>query len=331
MTKYAFFCDYDARVKNDILFDEKQRDVYVKLAKELHSEGHEVHTLDIYQRNRVDPDVCLFLDVPRSNVEKIIDRKKTIAVVLIREGRVILPINYNNKRLSEFRQIITWDADLLKKSNAVYFPSARYVREDRVLPINFEDRKFCCNISRKLSSTEFGELYSERLRAIKWFERNCPEQFDLYGYGWNQGAIKIFGKTIHKSNIFYERRPSYRGQLEEKYATLSGYKFSICFENTSNMKNYVSEKIFDCFLAQTIPIYYGATNIRDLIPPECFIDFREFANYEDLYSFIGGMRKEKFMTYLDAINNYIDSPDGHNYSFENWISIIKNKLISLVE
>lgn len=331
MTKYAFFCDYDARVKNDFIFDAKKRDVYSKLAKELNSEGHEVHTLDIYQRNGVDPDVCLFLDVPRSNVEKIIDRKKTIAVVLIREGRVILPINYNNNRLSEFSQIITWDADLLKKSNAVYFPSARYVREDRVLPINFEDRKFCCNISRKLSSTEVGELYSERLRAIKWFERNHPEQFDLYGYGWNQGVIKMFGKTIHKSNIFYERRPSYRGQLEEKHATLSGYKFSICFENTSNMKNYVSEKIFDCFLAQTIPIYYGATNIRDLIPPECFIDYREFANYEDLYSFISGMRKEKFLTYLDAINNYIDSPKGENFSFENWILTIKNQLISLID
>ena len=239
-------------------------------------------------------------------------------------------MNYNDRRLSEFRRIITWDVDLLGRPNATYFPSARFIREHKVPSVKFEDRKFCCNISRKLTSNEDGELYSERLRAIKWFEGHYPEQFDLYGHGWNQGIIKLFGKTLHKSNFFYEFRPSYKGSLEEKYTTLSKYKFSICFENTSNMKNYVSEKIFDCFLAQTIPIYYGATNIRDLIPPECFIDFREYASYEELYFYISSLSKEKFLNYLDAINNYIDSPLGYNFSFENWVSTIKNQLIDLI-
>jgi hypothetical protein len=331
MAKFAFFCDYDARVKNDILFNVEQKDVYVELAKELRSDGHDVHTLDVYQQNGVDPDVCLFLDVPRSDTGKIINQKRTVAAVVIREGKVILPVNYSGTRLPEFRKIITWDADLLRRSNAAYFPSARYIREDRVLPVKFEDRKFCCNISRKLTSTEVGELYSERLRAIKWFESNYPDQFDLYGYGWDQGIVKLFGKSLYKSNLFFEHRPSYKGSLEEKYATLSKYKFSICFENTSNMRNYISEKIFDCFLAQTIPIYYGATNVQDLIPTECFIDFRKFASYEELYFFINGMSKKKFLTYLDAINNYIDSPMGYNFSFENWVSTIKNQIISLID
>jgi len=30
------------------------------------------------------------------------------------------------------------------------------------------------------------ELYSERLRAIEWFEKEHPADFDLYGIGWNQ-------------------------------------------------------------------------------------------------------------------------------------------------
>lgn len=330
MAKFAFYCDYDARVTNDKLFQVESKDVYAELAKELTGEGHEIHTLDIYQRNNINPDICVFLDVPRDYIRKIIDPKKTFATVIVREGKVILPINYNEERLSQFGKILTWDAELLNKSNAVYFPSARFILEDKVIPVDFDCRKFCCNISRKLTSVEVGELYSERLKAIEWFENHHPEKFDLYGYGWNQGVIKLFGKTIHRSNIFYKRRPSYRGALVDKYGTLRKYKFSICFENTSSMKNYLSEKIFDCFLAQTIPIYYGATNIRDLVPTECFIDFREFENYEELYFYLSSMPKKKFMTYLDAINNFIDSPEANYFRFESWVSIVKRELIKLV-
>ena len=60
--------------------------------------------------------------------------------------------------------------------------------------------------------------------------------------------------------------------------TLSKYKFSICFEN-SITAGYISEKIFDCFYAGTIPIYYGDPNVKESIDPDSFIDFRKFDDY----------------------------------------------------
>jgi hypothetical protein len=30
------------------------------------------------------------------------------------------------------------------------------------------------------------ELYSKRVEAIKWFEKNHPEDFDFYGIGWDR-------------------------------------------------------------------------------------------------------------------------------------------------
>ena len=54
------------------------------------------------------------------------------------------------------------------------------------------------------------------------------------------------------------------GDLWDKYNNnkieyLKQFKFNICPENI-NTKNYVSEKLFEAFLADAIPIYYGSDN-----------------------------------------------------------------------
>ena len=45
----------------------------------------------------------------------------------------------------------------------------------------------------------------------------------------------------------------------DKEAYLRTFKFNICAEN-NNTKDYVTEKIFDAFMADCIPLYYGALN-----------------------------------------------------------------------
>lgn len=46
---------------------------------------------------------------------------------------------------------------------------------------------------------------------------------------------------------------------DDKISYLKNFKFNICPENT-NTENYVTEKIFEAFIAGCIPIYYGANN-----------------------------------------------------------------------
>ena len=45
----------------------------------------------------------------------------------------------------------------------------------------------------------------------------------------------------------------------DKIAYMSNFRFNICAEN-DNTENYVTEKIFDAFLAGCVPIYYGSNN-----------------------------------------------------------------------
>ena len=58
--------------------------------------------------------------------------------------------------------------------------------------------------------------------------------------------------------------------IGEKWDALAPYGYSLAIENYSGA-HYWTEKISDCFLAWTMPIYYGATNIADYFPPESML------------------------------------------------------------
>jgi hypothetical protein len=58
--------------------------------------------------------------------------------------------------------------------------------------------------------------------------------------------------------------------LPDKLDGLLPYRYSIAIENTS-APDYFTEKINDCFLAYTVPVYYGATNIGKYFPAKSFI------------------------------------------------------------
>lgn len=49
--------------------------------------------------------------------------------------------------------------------------------------------------------------------------------------------------------------------LDIKQKWLEGYKFNICFENSS-YPGYLTEKLFDAYNAGCIPIYWGDTSLR---------------------------------------------------------------------
>ncbi len=53
--------------------------------------------------------------------------------------------------------------------------------------------------------------------------------------------------------------------VEEKEAALMPFRYSLVMENFRN-DYYMTEKIFDCLLCWTVPIYYGAPNISDFFP-----------------------------------------------------------------
>ena len=58
--------------------------------------------------------------------------------------------------------------------------------------------------------------------------------------------------------------------IEDKWHALAPYRYSIAIENSSSA-HYWTEKLADCFLAYTLPIYYGCINLEEYFPPDSFV------------------------------------------------------------
>jgi len=166
---------------------------------------------------------------------------------------------------------------------------------------NTEKDKLCVMISSDKNSDHPLALYSKRVEAINWFEANHPDSFDFYGH-WDSSS-----------------HPCHRGIIENKIETLSRYRFAICYENSKDISGYITEKILDCFIAGCIPVYWGAPNISDYIPTDCYIDRKKFQSYEQLYSFMSDMNDEDYLQYLNTIDEFIQSPSSKQFSIKHYI------------
>lgn len=297
------------------------------LVKKLINKGYEVHTLDVYIKKRIKPQICVFLDIPKININKIYDFSHTKKVVLIREPEMISKRNYDLTLHRQFDYLFTWKNSLIDNKKYFYLHGAKINMNKRIKKDNLYERKLCCLINSNLKSNLDGESYSKRYSFIRWFEKNHKTQFDLYGYKWNKKNILFFGRNIYLPSLFSSKLHTYKGETPNKIETLSNYKFSICFENTSSEPDYISEKIFDCFLANTVPIYLGSPNVSNLLPKNTFIDYREFNSKQALFNFIYTMSKEDYAKYIKGINSFIESNDIKKYTLDSWI----NSIIKIIE
>jgi hypothetical protein len=200
-----------------------------------------------------------------------------------------------------------------------------------------DNRKFLVMInSNKLPRIYWQELYTERLQAVEFFSRT--NDIDLYGVGWNEPSFRV-GKTWvpwtlrrfqrmclqHWQRFFPDpmltaARRVYRGPAKSKAETLGQYTFGLCFEN-SILKGWITEKIFDCFFAGTIPIYWGAPDIEAHIPTNCFIDMRNFANYQELYDYLKSLSAEEIRRYKQNAREYLKSPHFSPFSKDAFVEL----------
>ena len=72
--------------------------------------------------------------------------------------------------------------------------------------------------------------------------------------------IDIFGRGIEQGRNRFDSR--IKGGIEHKDDGLFDYQYSIAIENCCEEK-YFTEKIGDCFLSKSVPLYMGEPNIKD--------------------------------------------------------------------
>ena len=83
------------------------------------------------------------------------------------------------------------------------------------------------------------------------FKTNCPITFTFYRSIAQIPHIKDYGNNPFIGHL-----------AESKYELFESYQFAFVIENSRQI-NYFTEKLMDCLLTKTIPIYYGCPNISD--------------------------------------------------------------------
>jgi len=271
--------------------------------------------------------VVIYNEMP-SDLPKLHEHQKTYLVIF--ESELIRPENWNLAYHAKFDKIFTWhDAFVDSKK---YFKINFSHDMPESIDKNIQKEKLCCIIAGNKKVHHPLELYSKRVEAIRWFEAFHPEDFDLYGMGWNEYRFtgSIFMRALNRlrplRRLMAEKYPSYRGSVANKKKTLETYKFSICYENAKDIPGYITEKIFDCFFAGCVPVYWGANNISEHIPSTCFIDKRKFSDYESLYQYMKNMPDEEYASYLDAIEKFIQSEQSNSFSAEYFAKTIAEQV-----
>jgi hypothetical protein len=226
---------------------------------------------------------------------------KSMCWVSLWEPPVVIPQYYYPKNLAKFGKVFTLFDDMVDGTTfyKFHYPQGNLTMINPV--VDFNNKKLCTTVIGNKSSNHPDELYSERRKLLNFFEEINEDQFEFYGGNW--------------PSHYYKR---YKGSTPSKIDTIKNYKFCICYENMRNQRGYITEKIFDAMLAGTIPIYWGATNITDYIPADCFVSRENFANNQELYLFMKNMPEDTYNSYINRIRDFLSSDKAYLFSKKNF-------------
>ena len=232
-----------------------------------------------------DIDFSLFVDsIPESN-----DELSSLNIISFQEPNEYFGIHdwvIKNKDIFSF--ILTWDDKVLNNcDNATFLPFGlswftpdQYTLDKEKV---FEVAHLRGNLLKTYGHSLRYELLdrkNEITTPIKFFE-TYGDRNDIVNA--RKGKEEVFGNPM----------------------------FGVAIENTQH-NGYFTEKIIDCFLQKTIPIYWGCSNIGEFFNMDGIITF---TSVDDAIIKINNLDKDYYNTRLEAINEnyklaiqYIDYP-----------------------
>ena len=210
----------------------------------------------------------------------------------------IMPQNYDIKQIRLYGGIATWNEKVYNQLNQMGanvvklngFPLFdNYYQLDEFIPT--EEKDGVCIMCRYRGKPQFD--YDLSYKRVETFMN--LKGMTKHAYGTVPYADE------HYRGVAGTGQGTYPSSLD-KFKVLNKYKFAVCFENAYHPLwswDYITEKILDCFKAKVIPIYYGCYNIEKIIPPELYIDYRQFKNDDELSEYLNEFDMSKYDEMVD--------------------------------
>jgi len=87
----------------------------------------------------------------------------------------------------------------------------------------------------------------------------------------------------------------------KRHDALVDYRFNISIEN-EHQENWISEKFYDCILTDTIPIYFGCKNIKDIYPEDGYILIEDINNIDEIQELLKYVENNAELIYKEKIS-----------------------------
>lgn len=240
--------------------------------------------------NRKVSEHIFFTDNMLGKVDLLKTNQKPIAWLL--EPKAISPhiYSYIESNSNKFFKILTFDRDLLSRiDNCLFCPYGTYWVTDK-------------------GSYQKGKLVS-LIMSFKNFTEGQNLRHQILNAKFNK--IDFFGKFDSTK------------QIDSKNDALDSYYFSIAVEN-SIQNSYWTEKILDCFMTKTIPIYYGTKDVETFFNKKGIIFFNSLEHLAQILPKLTPEIYKERLEYIEENYNLAKKyKDPEDYIFFNYPELLK--------
>lgn len=233
----------------------------------------------IYNGNRQFP------KTPKYSINIIMTTEKLSQVKFMKD--------IGNGKSSNYQLAI--DYRLFNNKNHISYPIFSDYRIDEFIHLSNKNYE---NISNFVKRKNIVYIQKVAYRNRRYLVREIMKNLRVDSYGNDLNNIE-WPKNIPRSN---------------KIDVLKQYKFCIAIENSvitwknrtkfeapSINDDYVTEKLADCLLAGSIPIYFGPKNINQFLPhTDAIINMNNFNNIEELSLYI-----KKLLTNVKLLEKHV--------------------------
>ena len=314
------------------------------------------HGIDLATRDINTPEES-FLLFALDNPHMVKAEKKPgqIWCLLVNDPPSWAPESWDDAYHDGFDFVFTYDETKVDDKKYFYYPWAYDTEYFEIPDIPSEDdfnsRRLATFVSHAIQKfpdpTNAGSSLHLRYRTIKWYGHNHPDDFRFYGgtfiprhYYFGIRGVKYLRmilpeKTYHSIARFFQKDliKVYGGELKalEKFDVVKKFKYYYCYENTVGINGYICEKLYDCFYCGIVPIYWGASNVHELVPYKCFIDGNQFKNDSEVYDFIKAIDYKTWRGYIEEAVTFLKSKEMERFTVKNSIECILEPLKDVIE
>lgn len=236
-------------------------------------------------------DTCIYVDTQKF-------REQLVYKVFVHQepNAIFDNENFVLENSKHYNAIFTYNKKILENcSNAIYcpFPAYSWISEAQWSSLNIGKKQFQISCLTGFKRMTEGHLFRQLLY-------------------YNQA---VFQKAFGGNLVFFRSKDGHPlpeiGNNpflgSEKFPLFETFQFSIVIENSSQ-PNYFTEKLIDCLITKTIPIYYGCPNIDEYFDTKGWILLEALdptKRLEELYQKLQGISPDWYTQYESTIQkNY---------------------------